>query len=213
MRSGVLPLTQPHHARSRKQAPRAERQKRILRRATLRCTNQQVRRSTSETYSPQLLHHPVCLGMKFALGQRGSVAKIRCWVWTCSFRRCCASIGAAASSGGVSLWWCYENELLRNVLDDAIRQSAWFVALMRPGYVKDAETGIPTWVRYEWTEAGRANIGRRRDRMSRVAVVLGEQPGAHDWIDPDQDKIITVQPDASASTVAQHLLALLPASL
>jgi hypothetical protein len=107
----------------------------------------------------------------------------------------------------------YKNELLRNILDDAIRQSAWFAALMRPGYVKDVETGIPTWVRYEWTAAGRANIGRRRDRMNRVAVLLGEPPGAHDWIDPDQDKVIRVQPDASAATVAQHLLALLPASL
>jgi hypothetical protein len=100
----------------------------------------------------------------------------------------------------------YKNRLLRNILDDAIRQSAWLVALMRPGYVKDAETGIPTWVRYEWNEAG------RHDRMNRVAVLFGEQSAAHDWIDPDRDKVITVRPEASPSTIAQHLLALLASS-
>lgn len=104
----------------------------------------------------------------------------------------------------------YKNRLLRSILDDAIRQSAWFVALMRPGYVTDADTGIPTWVRHEWNEAGRANANRRRDRMHRVAVLFGEQPAAQDWIDPDQDKEIPVHPEASAATVAQHLLALMP---
>jgi TIR domain-containing protein len=102
----------------------------------------------------------------------------------------------------------YECELLSGILGDAIRQSCWFVALMRRGYLEDAET----WTRREWTRAGQANSERRRDRMNRVAVLFGEQPDASDWIDPGRDTVINVAPDASASEVVQHLLELLPAS-
>jgi hypothetical protein len=63
-----------------------------------------------------------------------------------------------------------------SILNDAIRQSAWFSALMRADYMKDSETGIPTWVRKEWTEAGQANTRRRHDRMNRVAVLFGDSP-------------------------------------
>jgi len=103
------------------------------------------------------------------------------------------------------------HHLLEDILNDAIRQSAFLVALMKGGYLETGQDPRhPTWVRREWDGAGR-EIDRdgRRHRMTRVAVVLGDQPAAWHWIVPS-DVVLRFGPDEPAHNVAQHLVALLP---
>ena len=105
------------------------------------------------------------------------------------------------------------HHLLEDILNDAIRQSAFLVALMKGGYLETGQDPRhPTWVRREWDGAGR-EIDRdgRRHRMTRVAVVLGDQPSARHWIVPS-DVVLRFGPDEPAHNVAQHLVALLPRS-
>ncbi|MFS8098684.1 toll/interleukin-1 receptor domain-containing protein [Lentzea alba] len=102
-------------------------------------------------------------------------------------------------------------KLLEDILRDAVRQAAFLVALMRPGYLEPSDDpGKPTWVRREWDNAGQEHERERRHGMTRVAVVFGDLPAARDWIDPRWDITINVAPDASPADVARRLIALLP---
>ncbi|MDT2006707.1 TIR domain-containing protein [Rhodococcus opacus] len=119
----------------------------------------------------------------------------------------------------VSYWWDQSHmpqkdlkqfeELLEGILHDGIRQAAFLVALMRPGYV---ESGPDAWVRKEWNQAGE-EIERdgRRHRMTRVAVVFGDQPAAGEWMRPD-DIPLSVARDEPAADVAQLLISTVAAA-
>jgi TIR domain len=102
----------------------------------------------------------------------------------------------------------YDNKLLRSILNDAVRQSAWFVALMRPDYVKPGgEPGVPTWVSHEWDQARSAKETPRRDRMRRIAVTFGKLHGIDEWVEGAEDTAVSVGSNASARDVAGRVLA------
>jgi hypothetical protein len=65
-------------------------------------------------------------------------------------------------------------------------------------------------VHREWEQAGHENVRHRRHRMTRVAVVFGDQPAAQTWIEPGRDIILAVAPDEPPRNVAQQLISLLP---
>lgn len=93
----------------------------------------------------------------------------------------------------VSCWWDrwhmpgegnqqLEYHLLEDILDDAIHQSAWFVALMRSGYLApDPTSPGPRWARREWEEAGHEYTRHRRHQMHRVAIVFDDQSTEGAW--------------------------------
>jgi hypothetical protein len=121
----------------------------------------------------------------------------------------------------VSCWWDRWDvpqqdlerieKLLRDVLEDAIHQSAFLVALMRPGYLESAPNPNElTWVRREWNWAGEEGERHRRHRMTRVAVVFGDQPASRDWIEPGRDIVLAVPYGISAGDLARRLISLLP---
>lgn len=122
------------------------------------------------------------------------------------------------TSAGVACWWdrghiplaaTARTHLLGGILDDAVRQAAWFVALMRPRYLADRTS---EWVSREW---GHADLERsrpgRRHRMERVAVVLGEPSGLTSWVDPakNTDHVLTLAADATPQQVTECLLPLI----
>lgn len=132
------------------------------------------------------------------------------------------ALADALSSRLVSCWWdrwdvpqdqpqLYPERILTAILNDAIRQSAWFVALMRPGYLEACRAQSPaTWARREWDLAGRQDPQRPQDDLSRMAVSFGDPRCIGDWIDPGVDDVVTVPRDASPAQVADRIVDLLP---
>jgi TIR domain len=123
----------------------------------------------------------------------------------------------ALTADAVSCWWDRWNVpqqdlarlegLLGDILDDAVRQSVFLVALMRRGYFEPGpDPGKPTWVRREWDQARY----RSTRRMTRVAVVFGDQPASRDWIEPGRDIVLAVPSGISAGDLSRRLISLLP---
>jgi len=101
--------------------------------------------------------------------------------------------------------------LLANILDDAIHQTVWFVALVRPGYLDSlADPSGKSWVQQEWSQAAEEPERPRRQEMTRVAVAFGRasKAGLAAWVDTN-DVVLEVSEDCSPVGVAASLLALL----
>jgi hypothetical protein len=119
----------------------------------------------------------------------------------------------------VSCWWdrwnlpqadedesqALEEDLLKGLLEDAVQQAAWFVALIGPRYLS---AGNDSWPRREWFKAG-TELGDdgRRHEMHRIAVFLSAP--RHDaehqrWVGPD-DHVIWAGADADPATVAKAI--------
>jgi hypothetical protein len=99
--------------------------------------------------------------------------------------------------------------LLGDILTDAVHQSVWFVALVRPRYATgQAHPGDdPPWAAKEWRRAGSERDRHRRDDLRRVAIVFGDAPATDLHSD---DLVLRVREDASPRHVADRLLELLP---
>jgi hypothetical protein len=99
--------------------------------------------------------------------------------------------------------------LLGDILTDAVHQSVWFVALVRPRYAAGQAhpSDDPPWAAKEWRRAGNERDRHRRDHLRRVAIVFGDAPAADIGSD---DLVLRVRADASPRHVADRLLDRLP---
>jgi len=94
-------------------------------------------------------------------------------------------LGIELTAQRIACWWDQWNlpgghdesswlrpNLLEDLLEDAVRQAAWMVALMGPGYLASDDD---SWTRWEWQGAGalRTASGRRHE-MRRLAVFFSK---------------------------------------
>jgi hypothetical protein len=99
------------------------------------------------------------------------------------------------------------NGLLAGLLDDAVQQATWFVALVGPGYLG---AGDDSWPRQEWRKAG-AELGavERRHQMRRIAVFFAERgPIDRRWHDASDIALFVgsaASPDAVAEAIAGEI--------
>ncbi len=128
-------------------------------------------------------------------------------------------LGRALLDRDVSAWWDrwylpqsddgdepVSPGLLEALLDDAVTQAAWFVALVGPGYI---DAGDDSWPRREWAQAGREVTRRgRRHAMRRVIVFLSraqEDELHRRWCAPS-DTVLWVGAAPRAAAVAQAIV-------
>lgn len=90
-------------------------------------------------------------------------------------------LGIELTERRIACWWDQWNlpgghdesswlrpKLLEDLLEDAVRQAAWTVALMGPGYLASDDD---SWTRWEWQKAGALRTASgRRHQMRRLAV-------------------------------------------
>lgn len=133
-------------------------------------------------------------------------------------------LGEILSRRNISCWWDYwhipqhtedkwfEQELLANILEDAVRQSAWFVAIMTEGYCKKPEGDEEIWwTRKEWNQAQaeRSRVRRKQD-MRRIAVFFDDKPIGVDqrleWLTEPTDVPLWVGPDPDHEDVCREIL-------
>lgn len=133
-------------------------------------------------------------------------------------------LGECLSSQNISCWWDYwhipqdienkwfERELLENILEDAVRQSAWFVALMTNGYCqKPTDKNAVWWTRKEWDQAKveRAR-NKRKQEMRRIAVLFDKEPRGADhrleWLTDPTDVPLWVGTDPDPEDVYRKIL-------
>jgi hypothetical protein len=132
-------------------------------------------------------------------------------------------LGESLSSHGISCWWDYwhipqdieskrfEQDLLENILEDAVRQSAWFVALMTHGYCQKPESEEAVWwTRKEWDDAKvERTRDKRKQQMRRIAVLFDNEPTGSDdrleWLDKT-DVPLWVGTNPNPEDVCQEIL-------
>lgn len=94
-------------------------------------------------------------------------------------------LGIELNAHRIACWWDQWNlpgghdesswlrpKLLEDLLEDAVRQAAWTVALMGPGYLASDDD---SWTRWEWQRAGALRTASgRRHQMRRLAVFFSK---------------------------------------
>jgi hypothetical protein len=128
------------------------------------------------------------------------------------------ALGTALAARSVSCWWdrwylpqadedddMMPRALLTSLLDDAVTQAAWFIALVGPEYLQADDE---SWPRKEWVQA-REEGGRhgRRHPMNRVAVFLSDRVDdeAHRRWREAGDRVLWAGPQPTADVVADGL--------